>query len=682
MMRAALFVPIFFLLMATANAAPIRKTVEPADLVNLKGVSGAQISPDGASVVYVVDAGDSSSLWVVTTDRKSPARTIAAGDGSETSPRWSPDGQTIAFLSSRANPHAADARFRFSVANADDRIDFHAKSGGDKDSMESDAKPGRQIWIVAATGGEATPLTNISGNVRNFKWSRDGRFLAFTRKDQETRAEVRSREQKQDQVVVDRVLKYSRLWIYDLSTREARLLTKGDTNVVDYDWSPDGTHIAATVSATPRTDDVENRLSVMTFSTESGKVDRTLPGYASERMIRWSPDGRALAFIQLAPTTDTGIPVLFDLKSGSKIVVGAGIPMGVGDMVWNEDGKTLTSLVLRGATYSLARIDAASGAVTDLGILEGAADKVTVSRDSRKAAFVEETPQHPGEVHVFSGSVARPLTDTNPQVASWNLGTQQALSWKSSKDGRSIHGVLLLPPNYDRTKRYKTIVHLHGGPVGAWTLGFHASWYNWGLVAASHGYVVLLPNPRGSSGQGPDFSAANDRDWGNAEFQDILDGVDLLITRNIADPDRLAIGGWSYGGFLTAWVVTHTDRFKAAVAGAAMTDLFGMATTTDIAPSFLDRYFGPLVSNRALYDAHSPARFLENCRTPTLVLDGEEDARVPISQGEALFNGLRFIGRETQMVRYPREGHFFDEKPHQQDSLERMLAWYDRHLGE
>lgn len=292
-----------------------------------------------------------------------------------------------------------------------------------------------------------------------------------------------------------------------------------------------------------------------------------------------------------------------------------------------------------------------------------------------------ETPQRPGEIYVFSDNQVRSLTNTNPQVATWDLGNQQALTWKSSKDGRLIHGVVLFPPNYDSKQRYKTIVHLHGGPVSAWTLGFHGSWYDWGHVLASHGYVVLLPNPRGSSGQGPDFSAANDRDWGNAEFQDIMDGVDLLVTKKIADPDRLGVGGWSYGGFLTAWTVTHTNRFKVAIAGAAMSDLFSMATSTDILPSFLTRYFGPLPPNRALYDAHSPARFLDQCHTPTLVVDGEEDARVPIGQGEALFNGLRFLGRETKMVRYPREGHFFSEKPHQQDSLERMLAWYDAHLG-
>lgn len=669
------------LLASESNAAPSRKTVDPADIVNLIGVTGAQISPDGASVAYVMDSGDSSSLWVVGTDQKSPARRLAGADESATSPRWSPDGRSIAFLSSRPNPHAADGTFRFTIANADDRIDFHAKGDALRDAVESDALPGQQIWLVAAEGGEPLPLTNIRGNVRNFKWSRDGRFLAFTRKDQETRAEARRREKRQDGIVVGESPKYSRLWLYDMSTHEARLLTRGNTNIVDYDWSPDGSRIAATVSETPRIDDVENRLSVMTFKTGTGQVDRTLPGFASERMVRWSPDGHALGYIQLAPTTDTGIPVLADLASGKRVVVGAGALLGVADMVWNGDGKSLTALVLRGATYSLARVDAASGAVSDLEPLAGAAEKITVSSDGRKIAFVEETPQHPGEVYVFSGTAARSLTSTNPQVAAWDLGSQQALSWKSSKDGRVIHGVVLFPPDYDSKRRYKTIVHLHGGPVGAWTLGFHGSWYDWGLVLASHGYVVLLPDPRGSSGQGPDFSAANDRDWGSAEFQDIMDGVDLLVARKIADPDRLGIGGWSYGGFLTAWTVTHTNRFKAAVAGAAMGDLFSMATSTDIAPSFLTRYFGPLASNRSLYDAHSPARFLEACHTPTLVVDGEEDARVPIGQGETLFNGLRFMGREAKMIRYPREGHFFSERPHQQDSLEQMLAWYDSHLG-
>jgi dipeptidyl aminopeptidase/acylaminoacyl peptidase len=288
--------------------------------------------------------------------------------------------------------------------------------------------------------------------------------------------------------------------------------------------------------------------------------------------------------------------------------------------------------------------------------------------------------EHPDEVYAISGGQERILTNTNPQSKTWKLGTAEERSWKSSKDGKTIHGVLLLPAGYEKGKRYKTIVHIHGGPEEAWSAGFHGSWYDWGSILASHGYAVLLPNPRGSDGAGTAFSEANYRDWGIGDFQDIMDGIDMLVSQGIADEGHLGVGGWSFGGFMTSWTVTHTDRFKAAIVGAAVTDLFTMATTSDIDPSYLDGYYGDLASNRKLYDEHSPVRFLEHCHTPTLVIHGEADVRVPVSQGQEFYYGLRFLGRETQMVRYPREPHIFREMEHQRDSLERMLRWYDAHI--
>jgi dipeptidyl aminopeptidase/acylaminoacyl peptidase len=225
------------------------------------------------------------------------------------------------------------------------------------------------------------------------------------------------------------------------------------------------------------------------------------------------------------------------------------------------------------------------------------------------------------------------------------------------------------------------VVHAHGGPFEAWQMGWLGGWYQWEQLLASHGYVVLAPNPRGSQGQGAAFQEANFQDWGGGDFQDVMDGVDLLIKQKIADPARLGIGGWSYGGFMTSWTVTHTDRFKAAVVGAAVTDLYGMSTTTDIAPSYLNEFFGNFVANRKMYDEHSPMRYIEGCHTPALVLHGDADERVPTFQGEEFYKALRMLGREAQLVRYPREPHIFTEREHQIDSMQRIIDWYDAHLG-
>jgi dipeptidyl aminopeptidase/acylaminoacyl peptidase len=239
---------------------------------------------------------------------------------------------------------------------------------------------------------------------------------------------------------------------------------------------------------------------------------------------------------------------------------------------------------------------------------------------------------------------------------------------------------LVLPPDYQTGTPRKTIVHAHGGPFEAWQTGWLGTWYEWAQLAASHGYVVLAPNPRGSQGQGVPFQEANYQDWGGGDFEDVMDGVDLLVKEKIADPARLGIGGWSYGGFMTAWTVTHTNRFKAAVAGAAVTDLYGMSTTTDIAPNFLNEFFGNFIVNRKFYDEHSPMRWVEQCHTPTLVLHGDADERVPTFQGEEFYKALRMLGRESQLVRYPREPHIFAEREHEVDSLQRILDWFDSHI--
>jgi dipeptidyl aminopeptidase/acylaminoacyl peptidase len=295
--------------------------------------------------------------------------------------------------------------------------------------------------------------------------------------------------------------------------------------------------------------------------------------------------------------------------------------------------------------------------------------------------FLGDSPSAPHEVYAYANSKAEALTSTNPQVANWSLGSQREITWTNPKDHRKVHGVVVLPPDYHEGTHYKTVVHIHGGPEEAWTIGFNGNWYNYATMLASHGYVVLLPNPRGSDGQGPDFTEANFQDWGGGDFGDIMAGVEYLNAQGITDPARMVVGGWSFGGFMTSWTVTHTDRFKAGMVGAAVTDLYSMATTTDISPSFEDSYFGALSGNFEVYDKHSPVRFVANCHTPVLVLHGEADPRVPLSQGQEFYHALHFLGKDAVMITYPREPHIFTEREHQIDSLSRILAWYDSHTS-
>jgi dipeptidyl aminopeptidase/acylaminoacyl peptidase len=681
MKSAALLV--LFTISASFSFSQREKIVDPADIANLKQVSTPQISPDGKVVAYVVNtpvaAGEhkDAHIWITPTDEAGYARPFVMSAATDIEPRWSPDGESIAFLSDRRNPLATPehAPFQFSLWGVENRTDLEPDS-----DKKDGSDPGMQLWLISLHGGEAVPLTHIPGGIKNFRWSRDGKFIAFIHTDQDTAKERERKKQKNDEILVDRNYKYDRLWIYDVAQHQARLLTKTDINIDAFDWSPDGKEIVARVSPTSRIDDYWRISKIEILNVSTGLVTKTLEEHAGYMEPRWSPDGRRVAFSRMRTKRITDEHVVYNLSDGKAILVEDDFPGTVEQMEWEPDGVGLVAQATEQAHTVVLRIDASSGKSSALDGAKTSAGEITLSSDGKKLAFLGQTSVQPDEVWVYADGRALAFTDTNPQVKSWKLGTERELTWKSSKDGRTIHGLVDLPPGYEEGRRYKTVVHVHGGPEEAWTTGWHGNWYNYAAMLASHGYVVLLSDPRGSDGAGPAYTESNFQDWGGGDFQDVMDGVDALVAEGIADPDHLAIGGWSFGGYMTAWAVTHTNRFKAAMVGAGVTDLFSMATTTDISPSFSSGYFGDLETNRKLYDEHSPVRYLGQCHTPVLVLHGEADPRVPISQGEEFYNGLRFLGRDVIMVRYPREPHIFTEREHQIDSLSRILNWYESHF--
>jgi len=675
-----------------------KATIQPSDIANLKRLGPPRISPDGSLVVYAVDTPVASGnhrdahIWLASTSEPGTARPFAYSASAEDSPDWSPDGTHIAFLSDRANPLAegSGSPFHFSLAPGSDRKDatFPKPDPNAPKDETAAAKPPMQLWWIALNGGEAEPLTNMPGGIRAFKWSPDGKSIAFIRTDADTPEERARKTAKNDQNLIDRDYHYDRLWIYDLASHQARLLTAQDLNVDAIDWSPDGSLIVARVSPTPRLDDYWRVSKVVLFDTAKGTITRTIEAHSGYASPAFSHDGSRVAFSRftqpgasLHGITDEHF--VENLSDGSTIRLEDKLSGTIAQMVWAGPGSDLIVGEYVGAHTESVEIDAASFTVKPLpGISVNTEEDFHASRDGHTVAFLSDTPARPADVYIFRDGTAEVVTNTNPQVKQWNIGTQREITWKNPKDNRTIYGVVVLPPDYQEGKRYKTVVHVHGGPEEAWTVGFNGNWYNYATLLASHGYVVLLANPRGSDGQGPAFTESNYQDWGGGDFADIMAGVDYLIQQGIADPNRLVIGGWSYGGFMTAWTVTHSDRFKAAMVGAGVTDLFSMATITDIAPSFSQGYFGPLAANPAVYDQHSPVRFLDHCHTPVLVLHGEADVRVPISQGQEFYHGLRFMGKDAEMVTYPREPHIFTEREHQIDSLTRILAWYDAHTSQ
>jgi dipeptidyl aminopeptidase/acylaminoacyl peptidase len=663
------------------------KTVQPEDIVDIRKVTDPQISPDGKLIAYVVEipgksgAQKNAHIWLASAEKSEPPRAFISSDRTDNSPRWSPDGQVLAFISDRSNPLAGitNSGFTFKLTGAENRPDLVPQV-----TPEEEHKNERQIWAISLAGGEAYPLTDIPGGVKSFKWSKDGKFIAFVRTDSDTKEEVDRKKRKADQILVDRGYHFDRLWIYDLVTHTARLVSKADLNVDDFDLSPDGLSALVRVSPTPRLNDYWYVSKIAIVNLASGELTKTLTELAAPEAVKWlnnaSGEGKVLYGEKTAHEI-AAVIVVEDLATGKKSRLGADLKLTLRTADWNPDGSSLTVEGVEGTRTFFGTLNVSSGSFEKLAELPADGYAFTQSRDGKTLAYLGQAPNRPDDIWSYSKDAgARSIADHNPQVSGWNLGKVQEISWTSSIDGRKVYGVLVLPPGYQPGTPHQTIVHAHGGPFEAWQSGWLGTWYEWAQLLASHGYVVLAPNPRGSQGQGCAFQEANFKDWGGGDFQDVMDGVDLLIKEKIADPARLGIGGWSYGGFMTSWAITHTGRFRAAVVGAAVTDLYGMSTTTDIAPNFLTEFFGNFAENRALYDQHSPMRFIERCHTPALVLHGDADDRVPPFQGAAFYKGLQLLGRESQLVRYPREPHIFTEREHQIDSLQRIIDWFDSHL--
>lgn len=673
---------------ALAATSSLYGQITPKDIITLRKVADVQMTQDGSTIAYTVttptpaNAPKNVHIWITPSSAAGQARLLTLSDATEISPRFSPDGKVLAFLSDRKNPIKLNGAslFPFHLAGVEKRPEIIEALNKPATAGDSKDKPTNQIWVMSLAGGEATPLTGIPGAVKAFSWSPDGKTIAFIRKDEDTKELHEKKENKDDSYVVDQDYRFDRIYLYDLASHTARLLTTGDRNIDEFDWSPDGTHIVARISPTPRINDYWRVSKIQILSTATGEVEKTVCEHASSAVVHWSHDGDHLTYSRETAKGITGEPVLYTLSTGRELVLGKNVPATWEALTWSGDGSHLLLTGLERTVGVVGDVNLATGDATVRSEKSFAQRNVAISGDGSLLAAVAETTSHPGEVATLKGTQWTVLTETNPQVASWHLGEVRETSWKSKRDGKTIYGVLLLPVDYKPGQMYKTLVQLHGGPEGSWDIGWLGSWHDWARMLTTHGYAVFLPNPRGSDGQGTAFTESNYQDWGGGDFQDVMDGVDSVVAQGIADPEKLVVGGWSYGGFMTSWSVTHTNRFKAAIMGAGVTDLFSMATTTDISPDFLGGYLGAFDKGHAMYDAHSPMRFINDCHTPTLVIHGDADERVPTFQGQEFYNALRFMGRETQMVRYPREPHVFAEMDHQIDLLTRVLTWYDSHL--
>lgn len=633
-----------------------KKPMDFDDVMKLKSVGSPQISPDGKWVAYTVTAADikenavNSDLWLVSTSGDAAPRQLTRHPKNDGSPRWSPDGRQIAFLSDRAER--------------------------------------AQIYLMAPDGGEPEKLTDSKTAVSGFQWSPDGKQIAYLATDPPTEAEEKREKDKDDAQVTDHNFRMTHLWVIDLAGKKARRLTHGAYTVSDPQWSPDGRQIAYVTRPTPRADDggLSDIWAIAANADDAGGAPRRLAGGPGpESAPRWSPDGKQILFTGQPDSSDT-------VRYNRLYVAGIDEPAGRRRELdraaeydpqaadWSPDGKWIYFAAAHGTVADLLAVAADNSAVRRIGEANGVLGGWKLSKDGRSVAFTWADSEHPAEVYFSSLDSFRPtrLTDTNPQVKDLALGRTEALRWKS-RDGMEVEGLLLYPVNYEPGKKYPLLVYVHGGPSGVYLRSFMANWGNFGQVWAGKGWACFYPNFRGSTGYGESFQRANINGWGKGDYQDIQSGIDLLVQRGLADPDRLAQTGWSYGGYMTAWTITQTTRFKAAMVGAGLTNMFSMYSTNDL-QRVLDNYFGgqPWQKPEAYMQA-SAMSFIRQARTPTLILHGAADQRVPPTQGRELYIGLQKNGVPVEFVTFPREPHGLGEPRHQLDKMKREYAWIARH---
>jgi dipeptidyl aminopeptidase/acylaminoacyl peptidase len=663
------FVPL--LVLAAQLSAQTGRKLTLDDLHRFRNVSGPEMSPDGRWVAYTVSVSDTvrdrsdSDVWMTSWDGRRSLR-LTTSKHSESSPRWSPDGRYLAFLSSR-----------------------------------EDSREAQQVWLLDRGGGEAERLTDLPGGVSEYAWSPDSKRLALIASDPDPDSAASRGDSGKaatpKPIVINRFQfkedetgylgsRRDHLYVFDLANRKAELVTPGNYYEQSPSWSPDGKRIAFVSKRRPDFDRTAN-YDLYVVDASPGAAPRQVttfegpdmdPGWGG-RPPTWSPDGKHLAYVQGGPLkliyyAGQKLAVV-PASGGASRVVTPTLDRNVLSPRWSADGSRILFLLEDDRITHLASVPVQGGEVQTLTRGRRLVSDFSISPNGN-IAILAGTPTAPAELFALEGADLRPLSRQNDEwLGGIRLAPVEEISFRS-RDGTPINGFLVRPLNHRAGARVPTVLKIHGGPVYQF---FNELNVEWQLLAAD-GFAVVAANPRGSSGRGEKFSTAIWADWGNKDGQDVLAAVDYAVGQGVADSSRLGVGGWSYGGILTNQVIARDQRFKAAISGSGQSNVLAGYGTDQYVREYEAELGTPWGNTEAYLRVSYPFLHADRIVTPTLFLCGEKDFNVPLLNSEQMYQALKSLGRETELVIYPGEYHEIRKPSYERDRLQRYLMWYRRYL--
>jgi dipeptidyl aminopeptidase/acylaminoacyl peptidase len=675
--------PIFALILcfsAVAAVAQAPRGITPEDYYSFEFISDPNLSPDGKLVAYVVTRVDrgqnrrNASIWMVATDGSRAPWQFTTSPQTSNSPRWSPDGKSLAFLSSR--PESTPSATSPAATPAE--------------------PPRNQVYLLSMNGGEARRVTNLKNGVSTFRWSPDGTRLVVVSRigpsdsrtgDNKDRSDVRHYKNTSykfnDTGWFDD--RRTHLWIVDVKTGSAKQITEGnDWNDSDPQWSPDGTRLAFVSNRTRKEYDENRNTDVWVISAEGGPLTKISDHDESDNQPRWSPDGKWIAFTGELHDRDHAKIWSAPATGGAPSVLAAnGLDLIPGGLEWSDDGKSLYfETGVKGENH-LFRVDVPTKTIAQVTSGPRSVRGVDFNFASNTMVYLSNDFKHLDNLYVadLNGHNERKLTNLNEAL--WKqlqLADVERFTYKSADDW-DIDGFLVKPIGWQEGKKCPLILSIHGGPAGQ----YGVDWYHEFQVYAAKGYAVLFLNPRGSTGYGQKFERGIVNEWGGKDYLDVMNGVDAALKKYPwIEANRMGVTGGSYGGFMTNWILGHTDRFKAAVTLRSLSNFISDDGTRDGAYGHAPDFGGDIFQKFDLYWERSPLKYAKNVKTPTLILHSDNDYRVPIEQGEQWFRALKHFGVTTEIVFFPRENHNLTrtgEPKHLIESMNWQLYWFDKFLN-